>query len=87
MNAYALTDRATWITFQNKGQLTVLFQGDEALFNQYGIILVNPKKHSNVKEKYGERFVDWMLSKTGQTAIENYQVKDQQLFYPNAQVE
>ena len=87
MNAYALTDRATWITFQNKGQLTVLFQGDEALFNQYGIILVNPNKHSNVKEKYGERFVDWMLSKTGQTAIENYQVKDQQLFYPNAQVE
>ncbi len=84
MNAYALTDRATWITFQNKGRLTVLFQGDDALFNQYGIILVNPNKHANVKEKYGVRFVDWMLSKAGQTAINNYKVEDQQLFYSNA---
>lgn len=84
MGAYTLTDRATWISFNNKGVLKILFEGDAALFNQYGIILVNPKKHPTVKAAEAQRFIDWMLSKEGQDHIAAYQVDGQQLFYPNA---
>ncbi|MGR8948236.1 MAG: substrate-binding domain-containing protein [Gammaproteobacteria bacterium] len=87
MNAYTLTDRATWISFKNKGELQILFAGDEALFNQYGIILVNPERHPNVKVDAGKRFIGWMLSEEGQAAIGAFKVAEQQLFYPNAKVE
>ena len=84
MGAYVLTDRATWIAFRNKGDFKVLVEGDEALFNQYGIILVNPGKHSNVKAEWGQAFIDWMLGADGQAAIAAYKVDNQQLFFPNA---
>ena len=84
MGAYAMTDRATWIAFRNKGDHQIVFEGDPRLFNQYGIILVNPEKHPNVKADLGQQFVDWMVSPTGQTAIEGYQVDGQQLFFPNS---
>ena len=84
MNAYTLTDRATWISFKNKGDLKIVVEGDKALFNQYGIILVNPKKHTNVKAQTGQQFIDWMLGAEGQAAIAAYRVNGQQLFYPNA---
>jgi len=84
MGAYVLTDRATWIAFRNKGDFKVLVEGDEALFNQYGIILVNPGRHSNVKAEWGQAFVDWMLGAEGQAAIAAYKVDGQQLFFPNA---
>ena len=87
MNAYTLTDRATWISFKNKGDLKILFEGDEALFNQYGIILVNPEKHANVKAAAGQEFIDWMTGAEGQSAIAASQVDGQQLFYPNASSE
>jgi len=85
MGAYVLTDRATWISFKNKGDFKVQVEGDKALFNQYGIILVNPKKHENVKADLGQTFVDWMLSPDGQATIAAYKVDGQQLFFPNAQ--
>lgn len=85
MGAYVMTDRATWIAFKNKGDFKVLVEGDEALFNQYGIILVNPEKHQNVKAESGQAFIDWMLGNEGQEAIASYSVDDQQLFFPNAQ--
>lgn len=85
MGGYTLTDRATWISFKNKGELTILFEGDEVLFNQYGIIIVNPQKHPNVKVAAAQEFLDWMLGDEGQQAIAAYQVSGQQLFYPNAQ--
>lgn len=84
MGAYALTDRATWIAFGNKGDFSVLVAGDEALFNQYGVILVNPEKHGNVKTESGRTFIGWLLGKRGQTAIASYRVDGQQLFFPNA---
>ncbi len=84
MGAYTLTDRATWIAFKNKGDLQILFEGDEMLFNQYGIILVNPEKHANIKRVPAQQFIDWMLGPAGQKAIGDYQVSGQQLFYPNA---
>jgi tungstate transport system substrate-binding protein len=84
MGAYAMTDRATWIAFMNKGDFRILVEGDEALFNQYGIILVNPEKHRNVKAEWGQAFIDWMLGDEGQAAIAAYQVDGQQLFFPNA---
>ena len=84
MNAYTLTDRATWISFKNKGDLRILYEGDEALFNQYGIILVNPEKHSMVKAEAAQKFIDWILGEEGQSAIAAFQVEGQQLFYPNA---
>jgi len=85
MGAYVLTDRATWISFKNKGDFTIQVEGDKSLFNQYGIILVNPEKHKNVKAEWGQAFVDWMLGKEGQSAIATYKVDGQQLFFPNAQ--
>ncbi len=84
MGAYALTDRGTWLSFQNRGDLEVLVQGDNRLFNQYGVILVNPEKHPNVKAELGQRFVDWLVGKEGQAAIASYRINGEQLFFPNA---
>ena len=84
MNAYALTDRGTWLSFQNRGDLEVLVQGDGRLFNQYGVILVNPEKHPNVKADLGQQFVDWLISPEGQQAIAAYKIGGEQLFFPNA---
>ena len=85
MDAYILTDRATWISFENKGAFDILVEGDPRLFNQYGIILVNPEKHPGVKAELGQEFVDWILSEAGQAAIAGYQINGQQLFFPNAE--
>ncbi len=84
MGAYVLTDRATWISFQNKGDFKILVEGDPELFNQYGVILVNPKKHPKVKAAFGQAFIDWITGPDGQAAIASFQVNGQQLFYPNA---
>lgn len=84
MNAYVLTDRATWISFKNKGNFKILVEGDPELFNQYGVILVNPARHPKVKTKLGESFIDWLTGPDGQAAIADYKVNGQQLFYPNA---
>ena len=84
MNAYALTDRATWTKFGNKGDFQIHVEGDRKLFNQYGVILVNPEKCPNVNAAAGQKLIDWLLSKTGQHAIASYQVNGNQLFYPNA---
>jgi tungstate transport system substrate-binding protein len=84
MNAYALTDRGTWISFKNRGDLVISVEGDKRLFNQYGVILVNPAKHKHVKKDMGQAFVDWVVSKEGQKAIADYKLNGQQLFFPNA---
>lgn len=84
MEAYALTDRATWISFENRGDFEVLVEGDADLFNQYGVILVNPEECPSVNAKAGQVFVDWLLSDAGQDAIASYELNDQQLFIPNA---
>ena len=84
MDAYTMTDRATWLAFQNKGDFEVLVEGDDKLFNQYGVILVNPKKHPSVKAEMGQAFIDWLLSAEGQNAIRSFQVGGEQLFFPNA---
>ena len=84
LDAYTLTDRATWLKFGNKGRLDILFQSDPPLFNPYGIILVNPQKHPHVKTRDGQTFIDWMLSETGQTLIANYRILGQQAFFPIA---
>jgi len=84
MNAYSLTDRATWLNFKNKGDLMIVVEGDPVLFNQYGIILVNPKKHPHVKVKDGQAFIDWVLSVAGQKTINAYQIKGKQAFFANA---
>lgn len=84
MDAYALTDRATWIAFGNKGDLTVAVEGDERMFNQYGIILVSPEKCPGVKADMGQAFIDWVLSDAGQQTIADYKQDGQQLFFPNA---
>ena len=84
LGAYALADRGTWISFANKGDLEILLEGDERLFNPYGVILVNPARHPHVKAKEGQAFIDWLVSPAGQTAIGNYRVDGLQLFFPNA---
>jgi tungstate transport system substrate-binding protein len=84
LGAYTMSDRATWIAFKNKGDLKILVEGDERLFNQYGIILVNPDKHPHVKAKAGQMFIDWLLGDEGQRAIGSYRMNGQQLFFPNA---
>ena len=84
MGAYALTDRGTWISFKNKGDYSIVVEGDNNLFNQYGVILVNPAKHPNVKQAEGQAFIDWILGTAGQAAIAAYQLDGQQLFFPNA---
>ena len=83
-NAYVLSDRGTWLSFKNKGDLQILVEGDKRLFNQYGVILVNPEKHPTVKKDLGQEFIDWLLSPEGQKAIANYKINGEQLFYPNA---
>ncbi|WP_051630276.1 substrate-binding domain-containing protein [Afifella pfennigii] len=85
MNAYTMTDRATWIAHQNKGELDVLVEGDERLFNQYGVILVSAETCPSVKSDLGQAFIDWLLSAEGQAAIAAYKVDGQQLFFPNAE--
>jgi tungstate transport system substrate-binding protein len=84
MNAYILADRGTWLSFKNRGELGIVFEGDPRLFNQYGIILVNPAKHPTVKKELGQQFIDWVVSPEGQKAIADYKIDGQQLFYPNA---
>ncbi len=84
MEAYTLTDRGTWISFKNKGPLAILVAGDDRLFNQYGVILVNPAKHPHVKAALGQRFVTWVTSAEGQRAIAEFKLGGQQLFFPNA---
>jgi len=84
MGAYIMTDRATWIAFGNKGDYQIAVEGDPKMFNQYGIILVNPEKHANVKAEAGQTFINWVLSDEGQAAIAGYKVDGQQLFFPNA---
>jgi tungstate transport system substrate-binding protein len=84
MGAYVLSDRGTWLAFKSKGDLEVVVEGDRQLFNQYGIILVNPAKHAHVKKDLGQRFIDWIVSKEGQDAIKSYTINGQQLFFPNA---
>jgi tungstate transport system substrate-binding protein len=83
-NAYVLSDRGTWIHFKNKGDLEIVVEGDKRMFNQYGIMLVNPEKHPNVKKDLGQQFIDFVISPEGQKAIANYKINGQQLFYPNA---
>ena len=84
MGAYTMTDRATWIAFGNKGDFAIMVEGDAALFNQYGVILVNPERCPKVKAAAGQAFIDWLLSGEGQGAIAAYQRDGQQLFFPNA---
>ena len=84
LNAYILSDRATWLTFKNRGDLTIVVQGDPKMFNQYGVMLVNPVKYPQVKKAEGQAFVDWLLSKEGQETIASYKVGGEQLFFPNA---
>ncbi|MBX3673343.1 MAG: extracellular solute-binding protein [Burkholderiales bacterium] len=84
MNAYALTDRGTWLSFKNRGELEIVVEGDQRLFNQYGVMLVNPAKHPHVKKEPGQKFVDWVISPEGQKAIAAYKIGGEQLFFPNA---
>ena len=83
-NAYVLSDRATWIHFKNRGDLQILVEDDKRMFNQYGVILVNPAKHPNVKHEFGQQFINWLVSPEGQKAIANYKIEGEQLFIPNA---
>lgn len=84
LDAYSLTDRGTWLSFKNRGNLLVLVEGDRRLFNQYGVILVNPAKHPHVKARDGQTFLDWLLSATGQQAIAAFRMEGEQAFFPNA---
>jgi tungstate transport system substrate-binding protein len=84
MNAYVLADRGTWISFKNRGDLEILVEGDKRLFNQYGVILVNPQKHRQVKQDLGQAFIDWLVSPEGQAVIGDYKIDGLQLFHPNA---
>jgi tungstate transport system substrate-binding protein len=87
MNAYILADRGTWLSFVNRGDLAILVEGDRRLFNQYGVMLVNPQKHPNVRRELGQQFIDWLLSSKGQEAIAAYRINGQQLFFPNARTD
>lgn len=84
LNAYILTDRATWLNFNNKRDLTIIVENDPKLFNYYGIVMVSPEKHAHVKVEQAQRFIDWMVSKKGQQAISGYKIKGQQAFFANA---
>jgi len=83
-DAYVLSDRGTWLSFRNKRDLVVVVEGDKRLFNQYGVMLVNPQKHPSVKKELGQQFIDWLISPEGQAAIAAYKINGEQLFYPNA---
>ncbi|HET7527505.1 MAG TPA: substrate-binding domain-containing protein [Burkholderiaceae bacterium] len=84
MNAYVLTDRGTWLSFKNRGDLVILVDGDQRLFNQYGVMVVNPAKFPHVKSELAQQFADWVVSAAGQDAIASYKINGQQLFFPNA---
>jgi tungstate transport system substrate-binding protein len=84
LNAYVLSDRGTWLAFKNRGELAVLVEGDKRLFNQYGVMLVNPARHPTVKKELGQQFIDWLISTEGQNAIAAYRINGEQLFFPNA---
>ena len=84
LNAYILADRGTWLSFKNRGALGVVVEGDKRLFNQYGVMLVNPQKHPHVKQKAGQAFIDWLVSPEGQEAINAYKIDGEQLFFANA---
>ena len=83
MNAYALTDRGTWLSFKNRAALVILVEGDTRLFNQYGVMLVNPAKHAHVKRDLGQKFIDWLVSPAGQASIAAYRIDGEPLFFPN----
>jgi tungstate transport system substrate-binding protein len=83
-NAYVLADRGTWLSFKNRGDLAIVVEGDKRLFNQYGVMLVNPEKHPSVKKDLGQQLIDWLVSAEGQKAIADYKINGEQLFYPNA---
>jgi tungstate transport system substrate-binding protein len=83
-NAYVLADRGTWLSFKNRGDLVIAVEADKRLFNQYGVILVNPQRHPSVKKEFGQQFIDWLVSPEGQKAISDYKINGEQLFYPNA---
>ena len=83
-DSYLLSDRGTWLSFKNKGDLVIEVEGDKHLFNQYGVMLVNPQKHPHVKKELGQQFIDWLVSAEGQRAIADYKINGEQLFYPNA---
>ncbi|WP_353647048.1 extracellular solute-binding protein [Mesorhizobium sp. WSM2240] len=87
MDAYVLSDRATWLSFKNRGELEIAVEGDKRLFNQYGVMLVNPERHPSVKAEFGQSFIDWLISPEGQQAIAEYNIDGQQLFFPNAERE
>jgi tungstate transport system substrate-binding protein len=87
MNAYILADRGTWLSFKNRGELVIGVEGDTRLFNQYGVMLVNPARHPHVKKELGQAFIDWILSDEGQRTIADYKIGGEQLFYPNARRE
>ncbi len=84
MNAYILADRGTWLNFKNRGELAIVVEGDTRLFNQYGVILVNPARHPHIKQADGQKFIDWLVSPPGQKAIADYKIGGEQLFFPNA---
>ena len=84
MNGYVLADRGTWLSFKNRGELTILVEGDTRLFNQYGVIVVNPAKHPHVKSELAQAFADWVVSPAGQANIAEYKIGGEQLFFPNA---
>lgn len=87
MDAYVLADRGTWLSFENRGDLEIMVEGDKRLFNQYGVMLVDPHKHPSIKAELGQRFIDWLISPKGQEAIGQYKIDGEQLFFPNAQHE
>lgn len=84
MDAYILSDRGTWLNFHNRGHLKIVVEGDKRLFNQYGVMLVNPERHPSVKKELGQKFIDWLVSPRGQAVIANYRIDGEQLFFPNA---
>jgi tungstate transport system substrate-binding protein len=84
MGAYILSDRGTWLAFKNRGDLAILVEGDKRLFNQYGVMLVDPDRHPSVKKELGQQFIDWVISAAGQKAIADFRIDGEQLFYPNA---
>jgi tungstate transport system substrate-binding protein len=84
MHAYILADRGTWLAFRNRGELAIAVEGDKRLYNQYGVMLVNPAKHPNVKKEMGQAFIDWLISPEGQKAIADYKIGGERLFFPNA---
>jgi tungstate transport system substrate-binding protein len=86
MSGYTLADRGTWLAFKNRGELDIVVEGDKQLFNQYGVMLVNPAKHAHVKAALGQEFIDWLVSADGQKTIADYKINGQQLFFPNATV-